>query len=257
MKIFIVGSGNVAFAMGKAFRKAGHNIRGVYGRNQANTVKLAKALSCKTYLQLQDLPLNGDLYLIAVKDDAISEISKKLPALKGLVVHTSGTVPLSVLSKFKKHGVFYPVETITATGKTSFRRVPICLEASGENEMKSLMKLANTISQKIYVLNSNQRMALHIAAVFTNNFSNYLLTIASSILNKEHLSVELLENLANSTIKNAFIKGPLSAQTGPARRNDTTTINNHLRYLRFNKNYKEAYQLMTRQIMDVHNKLKK
>jgi predicted short-subunit dehydrogenase-like oxidoreductase (DUF2520 family) len=257
MRIFIIGTGNAATAIGKAFVKAGHSVTGVYGRNRDRTTKLSGILKCKAYFGWNEIPRSSQVYLIAVKDDAIAEVARHLPALNGIVIHTSGTTPLSVLSRFSNHGVFYPVETMASSVSISFRKVPLCLEASNEKALKNLMTLASTVSEKIFVLESQQRLALHIAAVFTNNFTNHLLTIATEIINKEHLPVELLEHLAATTVKNAFINGPMASQTGPARRNDRVTINKHLSYLKFNDNFLKIYKMITEQIYDVHNKIKK
>jgi hypothetical protein len=47
---------------------------------------------------------------------------------------------------------------------------------------------------------------------------------------------------------------PKEAQTGPANRNDTQTINAHLSFLT-NENQKEIYKLLTKSIIDHGKKL--
>nr|HMT29675.1 DUF2520 domain-containing protein [Bacteroidia bacterium] len=109
-------------------------------------------------------------------------------------------------------------------------------------------------SDKIYILNSKERAELHLAAVFTNNFTNHLIGISQDILEKIHLPVELLEQLAHSTIKNAFLSDPVKSQTGPAVRNDKKTINKHLDLLKKDKSRQDIYKILTKDIVNVHNK---
>jgi hypothetical protein len=47
---------------------------------------------------------------------------------------------------------------------------------------------------------------------------------------------------------------PIEAQTGPAKRKDTQTINLHLNFLK-NENQKEIYKLLTKSIIDNDKKL--
>ncbi len=254
MKVFIIGTGNVATALGKAVVKSGHQMAGVLGRDTKKTSLLATKLKCKFFTEPKKISLSADIYLVAIKDDAILEVIKTLPPLKGIVAHTSGASPAGLLKKFSRSGVLYPVQTITKKFPSSFAGVPLCIEGSDESTLKKLMQFAGSISSEIYVLNSTQRAALHIAAVFANNFSNYLLGIATEILHQQHLPATLLEPLARSTVKSVFENGAETAQTGPAVRNDLATINRHLEFLKNNKEYSAVYDLITSQIRNVHNK---
>jgi len=153
--------------------------------------------------------------------------------------------------------VIYPVETITGKLNLSFRNIPLCIEAESEITLQQLLRLASSISEKIFLLDSKERAKLHLAAVFTNNFTNHLLNIATGMLDKEKLPHELLKRLAETTVKNAFQLGPIAAQTGPAKRNDQHTIQKHLNELKADTQLYELYRLITKQITDVHNKSKK
>lgn len=254
MKVFIIGTGNVAKSLGAAIFKSGHKITGVLGRSEENAKVLAKKFKCASFTKADQIPHNSDFYLIAVKDDAIGSIVKSLPETKGIFLHTSGTVPLDIFKTKSKKGVLYPVDSITGKYNFSFKNVPICIEAGDESTLKKLLLFVRTLSNKIFLLNSPQRAKLHIAAVITNNFTNHLLGIATEIIDKEHLPHELLFKLAQTTLKNAFEHGPLQSQTGPAKRNDAATIRKHLDLLKANKDHVELYKLITRQITDVHNK---
>ena len=164
---------------------------------------------------------------------------------------------MHVLKNLKRFGVFYPVETITKSYPSSFKKVPLCIEASDDFCLRKTLKLAESVSNEIYVLDSGQRAALHVAAVFTNNFTNYLLGAANDILQQHHLPSSLLKQLAISTVMNVFSKGAFLSQTGPAKRNDINTIKSHLEFLQNNKEYHQLYSILTNQIKKVHNKSSK
>jgi predicted short-subunit dehydrogenase-like oxidoreductase (DUF2520 family) len=252
MKILISGTGNVAQALGKAFSVAGHTIIGVAGRNKEKTLLLADKLKTKPIFSFSKVPLSADLNVIAVKDDAISVVAKSLPDLKGTVVHTSGSTDISTLKRFRKHGVLWPVETFSSSHRISFKNVPFVIESGDELSTIRLMQLVNSLSGETYLLDSHQRRTLHLTAVIVNNFTNYLLTAAEDILQKESLPIDLLKKLAESTIRNAFKSGAKNSQTGPARRNDRKTIDLHLKYLAFNKDYAHLYEVFSALIANVH-----
>jgi len=257
MKVFIIGTGNVATALGSAVKKAGHQLTGVAGRDESKTSVLAAKLKCKAYSLSNKIPVNSDIYLVAIKDDAIAEAVRNMPSVKGIVAHTSGASPITLLKRFPAKGVFYPVETITKGHPKSFKKVPFCIEASDEKTFRKLMLFASTISSEIYSLDSTQRATLHVAAVFANNFTNYIFGIANDILAKQQLPSALLQTLAKSTVQNAFEKGAIQSQTGPAVRNDIKTIDKHLALLKDNKDYQQLYRILTGQIRNVHKKAKK
>ena len=248
MKIYIIGTGNVATRLGKAFLKAGHSIMGVAGRNAEEVSRLAVRLKSKSYLLPGKLPSDGDLYLIAVKDDAIAEMGRYLTGVKGIVVHTSGSTPLNIFTTKKHRGVFYPVTTIRKNAPADFKKVPVCIEATDEKTVSRLASLAADITDEIYFLNSEQRTALHLSAVFTNNFTNHLLSHAMQVLEKASLSPQLIHFLAKATIDNAFQFGPDQSQTGPAVRHDQKTIQKHLNLLQNNKDALALYRIFTRQL---------
>ena len=111
-----------------------------------------------------------------------------------------------------------------------------------------LENLANSISNKIFNINSDQRKKLHVAAVFANNFTNHMYTIANDICTKNKVPFEILYPLIEETAKKVQTISPKDAQTGPAKRNDTQTIKNHLEDL--NLQQQKIYELLTKSIQE-------
>jgi len=255
MKIFLIGSGNVATQLGKAFQRCGHEIVFVYSRNISRASKLAKELKAGFGNNLNAVSdFNADVYMIAVKDDAIAEVVKKMPGLKNnLVIHTSGATDISILKKkFKNCGVLWQVQTIKARTQVNFRKVPLVIEASNSSSEKKLKRLATDLSRKVYLLNSHQRRILHLGAVWVNNFPNHLYFLSESLLKKNNLPFELFGPLILSTTESGM-KNPMASQTGPAKRNDKKTMNAHLKLLP-DKNYKALYKQISNSIVKLYNK---
>ncbi|MDB5031231.1 Rossmann-like and DUF2520 domain-containing protein [Mucilaginibacter sp.] len=250
MHTTIIGSGNVATHLAAAFKNAGHRIVQVYSRNMQNAALLAYHVKAEPIDDITNIDPNTDLFVIAIKDDAIGLIAEQLASYKKLMVHTSGATDLYTLLAFSDNvGVFYPLQTFSKTKEVDFRNVPLCIEAADENIAKQLTALAQTISNKVYLIDSAQRKILHLAAVFACNFPNYLYTIAQQILAQHQLDFELLRPLILETAQKVQVGLPATMQTGPAARNDGITMNNHLQLLKDTPHLQELYTLLSQDII--------
>lgn len=189
----------------------------------------------------------ADLYIIAVTDNAIETISNALPFTNCLVVHTSGSVAMNVLNSKNRRGVFYPLQTFSKQKKIDFSTIPICLEAENKNDVKLLHTLASKLSTKVYTISSHQRQYLHIAAVFVCNFVNHMYLIGNQICKEHNIPFEILQPLIQETAEKIKNMDPKNAQTGPAKRNDTVTIQNHLKLI--SAEYNELYKQLTASII--------
>lgn len=200
---------------------------------------------------LSDVTL-ADLYMMAVNDDLIIELSQRIPVAGQLLVHTSGTVSLEAIDGKNRKGVFYPLQTFSSETKIDFKSVPICLEAQDPKDLKILKKLAKVLSTKVVTLTSEERKRLHMAAVWVNNFANHLFHMAEEYLNDHQLPFSLLKPLILETAQKVQYISPSEAQTGPAKRNDRSTIEAHLALLDHPKQ-KEIYKLLTESIQEHFN----
>jgi predicted short-subunit dehydrogenase-like oxidoreductase (DUF2520 family) len=232
-RIVLIGTGQVASVLLKVLHDSGHEIRQVLGRNKAKTEELARSAGAE--------PLVGDyarihpyatLYIIAVSDDAIKEVVAQLPDLKGMVVHTSGSVSSRVImARYANWGVFYPLQTFTQGRTLDFNKIPIVTIAASRLLEDKLKELAASIGSKAHVMSDEDRRHLHLAAVMVNNFTNHLLTLAGDYLKARGLDDKLLDSLAFETVSKAIAKGAPNSQTGPAKRGDSGTLSQHLEML--------------------------
>lgn len=230
-RVAIIGSGNVATCLANGFTACGVTVETVWSRNTTNAIKLANQLThTKAVVELRDIPDDCDLYLITVSDDAITDIAKHMPAVSGIVAHTSGTVGIEALAEVKcgGYGSFYPLQTFTAGRAVDLNVVPFFIEGNNTDTTNALLSVAEILSDKVFKANSDVRAKIHLAAVFACNFANLLWGVADDILHTEGLSIDLMQPLLAETLKKAIEMSPDKAQTGPAKRNDTATINRHL-----------------------------
>lgn len=252
LKVVLIGSGNVAQHLIVAFKKAATiELVQVFARDKNSLTHLLDSEAITSdYNQIQ----NADLYIIAVSDNAIAEVSKQFPLENKLVVHTSGSVAMETLDDKNKKGVFYPLQTFSKNKDIDFNEVPICIESQHNEDLELLKKVAKSISVNVYEIDSHQRKSLHIAAVFVSNFVNHLYKIGQEICTDNKVSFEILKPLILETANKVMTLSPNEAQTGPAKRNDTQTINSHLNFLS-DENQNEIYKILTKSIIDNGKKL--
>lgn len=250
--VAVIGAGNVAQHLILAFQKAKDiQLVQVLARKPKQLTNLLGSHGIVTeYSQLKEV----DLYIIAVSDNAIATVSSQIPFKNKLVVHTSGSMELNVLDSKNRKGVFYPLQTFSKAKPLDFSQIPIALEAENESDYTVLETVANAISTQVHHINSEQRKALHIAAVFVCNFTNHLYKIGNDICIENNLSFDLLKPLILETADKIITLSPTDAQTGPAKREDTVTINAHLNFLK-NHTQKDIYKLLTQSIIDNGKKL--
>ena len=193
------------------------------------------------------------VFIIATSDDAIQDISREiiLPD-EAVLVHTSGSQPLNLLqfAATTHLGVFYPLQTFSKSKKVDFREIPLFIESSDEKTEDMMMPLAKAISNQVHKIGSEERKALHVAAVFASNFTNHMLTMAHDILQQNSLNFDWLIPLITETINKSIAMGPEEAQTGPAKRGDLEVLDEHLEFLREQKLVAEIYKLVSQHIID-------
>ncbi|TGD83346.1 Rossmann-like and DUF2520 domain-containing protein [Hymenobacter wooponensis] len=247
-RIVLLGAGRVAQHLGPALFRAGYQVVHVWSRTNATAAALAKQLPGATAsIDLTQLPV-ADIYIVAVSDAAVPAVltAAHFPA-EALVVHTAGALPLSVFGKWPtiRGGVLYPVQTFSPGRAIEWQTVPLCVEAADTVSEATLLGLANTLSADVRLVNTTQRLRLHIAAVFACNFTNHLLGISHALLTEDGLPVELLAPLVRETIDKALAEPPFSVQTGPAARHDQPTLTHHEAALEAYPDWQMLYKLLS------------
>ncbi len=242
VRVIFLGFGNVNSNLFKALYESNEIIvKQIFNRKNISVIPLNNNIHFTNDISKIEA---ADVYIIGIPDDAISAFSESLPFQNKLVVHTSGGVSLEALSGKNRRGIFYPLQTFSKERDVDFKKIPICIEAENNDDLKLLRELGEIVSANVVEISSEKRAKLHLAAVFVNNFANYLYEIGSELLMQEDLPFELLKPLILETASKIETLSPKEAQTGPAKRNDTKTIEKHLHLLE-NSEYRKLYELFT------------
>jgi predicted short-subunit dehydrogenase-like oxidoreductase (DUF2520 family) len=255
-KIAILGTGNVANHLVPALENAGHTITEIYGRNIEDAEKLTEKVyvaDAKSDLDFSES--KAEIFILAVSDAAISDLADEiiLPE-ESILVHTSGTVPLSILgySSASYTGIFYPLQTFSKGREIDFVDVPFLIESDDQETLQKLKKLAKSLSPSVYFVKSKDRFALHIAAVFASNFTNHMIRLSEEIMGRQGLDFEMLKPLIIESVSKSLELGAKRAQTGPAKRGDYETLDKHYQFLNYNEQVAELYRLISQDIIDIN-----
>jgi len=247
--ITIIGSGNVAHHLIHYVQNSSAlNLRQIYARSPEKIIfpEISRSLIVSDVQEL----VESDLYIIAVSDNSIKEVSNQLPFQDRLVVHTSGTASMDILNTKNKRGVFYPLQTFSKAKEINFRTIPLCIEAESKAVLEEITSLAVQFSDRIYEISSEQRKSIHVSAVFVNNFVNHLYALGDQICKDNQVPFDILKPLIEETAAKIQTLTPLEAQTGPAIRRDTQTIEKHLAFLDQNIPLKNLYLTLTESIQN-------
>ncbi len=252
LNIIIIGTGNVSWHIANSISSI-KNVKLLQAFNHKTskvTTAYTKKFNCEVVTNYQQINTHADIYIIAVKDDALESVVKHLVPLKlkGIVAHTSGSIDLSALNGVSQHtGVYYPLQTFYPNASIDWTSTPLLLEANSKTALAKLKVVANQVSKKVKVVDSENRLRLHLAAVFACNFTNALYVSAFDLIEKHIGSKDT--NLLASIMLQSFQKlervHPKQAQTGPAVRNDQRVIKKHLALLKSDKELTAVYKLLS------------
>ena len=245
IKIVLLGAGNVGTHLCRALQnKEGLEIIQWYNRSLNSLEK--ELVPFAVTQNLNDI-IEADLYIISVSDTAIPAISKALEGKNGLIAHTAGSIPMEVLGAHQNHGIFYPLQTFSKQKEVDFNQIPLCLEANKPENLNLLKKVAQSLGGPVHLIDSAQRKALHVAAVFVNNFTNHLYTIGEELCKAHKVPFSVLQPLIAETADKIKHLPPSEAQTGPAARGDQKILKDHLQYLT-KESHQKLYQLISASI---------
>ena len=224
MQIVLIGSGNVAFHLAKAFTEAQIPISQIFGRNTTELQKISEEFSIPFSTETLT---DGDLYIISVSDSSIAEVSALIKNENALVTHTSGSVSREALSGNYRKSVFYPLQTFSKSKNLDYSKIPFFIDAENENDEEILKNLASKISKNVMLANDEKRKYIHLTAVFACNFVNHLYARAKEISDSQGIPFDYFLPLIDETTQKIHELEPKLAQTGPAIRNDKKVLKLH------------------------------
>lgn len=249
MQTVIIGSGNVAYHLAKAFTQNDISLAQIFGRNEKELQKISLELNIPYSTQkLED----ADLYIICVSDSSVEDVSKIIIKENALVAHTSGSLPKEILIGEYRKSSFYPLQTFSKSKDLDYKKIPFFIETENEEDQKILTDLASKISENVMESSHEKRKYIHLTAVFACNFVNHLFARAKEISDAQEIPFDYFLPLINETVQKISEIEPKSAQTGPAVRNDQRVLELHEQLLKdesleiyktMNQSIKKMYQL--------------
>ncbi|MGV0922930.1 Rossmann-like and DUF2520 domain-containing protein [Empedobacter tilapiae] len=251
--IVILGAGNVAFHLTRALIENTCNVRQIFNRTLEHAREIGEANRISYTDKISEIE-KADIYIIASADSGIEEFSHYIPYDDVLVVHTSGSSPMSVLKGDYRKGVFYPLQTFSKERTMRYDNIPFFIEAENPEDLKKLNELGNRISNEVHELNFASRMQVHMTGVWANNFVNHLYYIAGNVCEENNVPFDVLLPLIQETANKVIEMNPKDAQTGPAKRGDQVIIDRHLEALQDDSRLLQIYQILTDSIKRVYEK---
>jgi len=251
ISVCLLGLGKLGSQLALELLKKEISVRAFYNRSFTNPKKVDRSIQ-PLFHQMDEIPLDADVYILSVSDDALREVAFNLPQkIKShkIVAHTSGVHTMDVFdTSIKRPGVFYPLNTFAKGQTINWEETPFYLSGSSKQTLETLTSLAKKISRKVFSISDTQKRILHVSAVIVNNFPTHLFQLANALLEKNNLNFDHLLPLIQTMVANAKTKELDQILTGPAIRGDQETINKHLELLENTPELKEIYQKLTKSI---------
>jgi len=253
--IVIVGSGNVGFHVGQKLYRQGFEIKQVFSKTPEHGKSLAEKVNCSFTTELSEVVSDADVYLLCVKDDVMQEVVDALNIKDKIVLHTAGSVQRNISARTDIHqGVLYPLQSFNRNTEVNWENVPVFVDGDNDHVISIATQIGQALSNNVQRANDEQRMSIHIAAVFANNFSNHCLAIGQCLLEEHGYDFSVLKPLMNTTFQRLLTTKPFDVQTGPAIRGDVNTVDKHLKALSTQSDWKELYERMSDDIKKLHRK---
>ena len=219
MRVRIVGAGRAGRSFEGALRDTGAEVDLLQARASRGTPALFRAL--------QDV----EALLVAVPDRFVEEVAAEIAPVAGAVVlHCSGSLPLSVLSQgagggHAKTASLHPLVTLPDPVLGALRlRNGAFFAVSGD---QLATELALLLKGRPIVVGEADRARYHAAATVAANHLVGLLGQVERIARSAGLPLEAFLPLARGALDDISILGPKRALTGPAARGDLATLEAH------------------------------
>lgn len=255
IKAVIIGAGNVGTHLAIALKNEGVQILQIVSKTMKSAVELASRMECSFTTDLREINTNADIYIVCVTDNAIIPVLRQLQIGNKFIVHTSGSMGIEVFYDVaQNYGVVYPMQTFSKFKDINYAEIPLFIEANTPENEQMLFNFVKKISPHVQVINSQQRCMLHICAVFANNFSNHMCTIAEMLMKENQLKFETFKPLLRETFEKITKYSPSISQTGPAMRNDVHVVQKHIDLLANHPEIQQIYKCMSENIIEMHKK---
>lgn len=277
----IVGCGNLGATLGSAWRqRAILHINAIHNRSYENSLKALSYLGMDRVSEGDNGDVNvkpriiarhlsefvsADLWLIACPDDQIADVAGQLAERpldwgSSVVFHCSGALSSSELAPLSKKGAatasVHPAFSFS-NPKTDAHKLKgaVCTAEGSEFALSTLQPIFEGIGFHWTAISAEQKSLYHAGTVIGCNYLVALMNASLKCLVSSGLTEasarQLLTPLASQTLDNAMNQAPEDALTGPIRRGDINTINQHLRALDHLPDIQSLYRALGKQTLPI------
>lgn len=251
--LVLIGLGSLGAHLADRIRQTGFPLKQVITSNETLGRQWSSLPEVTWGRSPEEVSDQADLIILAVPDQVIDEVLRRIPEGSYLLVHTSGSVPMSALErKGQGQGVLYPLQSFSKERQPEWSSIPVYYEAASEPYLSTMHELATRIGGFGQYLTSDNRMRLHVSAVFSSNFTNLMIDLAQELVEEAGLKQEAIRPLLEETVQKALSIGGYAAQTGPAKRGDLDTVKKHLDLLSYHQLKTDIYRLLSAAIGQRH-----
>ena len=236
--VALIGAGRVGTAVAQLLRDRGHRILGVASRSERSARRAAERLGSRVFDI--DRPVDADVYLLGTGIDPLPELASTLAAHVGLegrfVVHFAGAAGITPLADAGAAGAavcaLHPVQSCPDVD-AAVRNLPgsfwgVTVSPGHESWVE---RFVDTLDGTVVLVDEEDRVRWHAAAVVTSNGLAALLAAGESILRDLGVAdpERVLGPLAAGTLANARTGGGgARTLTGPVVRGETDVVHAHL-----------------------------
>lgn len=228
MRLVVVGPGRAGGSIALAAARFGHEVVAVMSRTGEARYGPPRTLE-------EGIP-DCDLALIAVRDDAIEEVSTHLAGREPrcrVAAHLSGFSPVTALVALGDAGVaiggLHPLQTLPDPERGA-EAIPGSFAGVGGDHaaVDVVARFAESLGMTTFSLPDSSRPGYHAAAAAASNFVVTALATASDLLGAAGIEARVMRPLVEQVVANSLDDDPDKALTGPIARGDTETVKGQL-----------------------------
>ncbi len=256
--LLLVGPGRAGTALARSWLAAGGKLTGVVARTARSARRAGRELETAGWTAAR-MPARCDLLVLAVPDDRIAEVARRL-ALRTRckdAFHLSGALPASVLAPFARRGAsiasLHPLRAFAGDPRDDWKGAFVALE--GESRaVADGRRLAAALGATAHRIPSEAKPLYHAAATLAAGGTAALLSIAARAAVDAGLPAERaragLARLASEAASAAASRPFSEAFTGPIARRDAETIRAHRAAALGRADFFELYGRLAREILE-------
>lgn len=259
MKIGFIGAGKVGFSLGRYLKENDLKISGYFSKSINSAKDAAKFTNTNYFHTLDEIISTSDILFITTPDNIIPKVWEEIKSLQienKIFCHCSGSLSSGIFSNISQKNAFgYSIHPLFAINDkfNSYKELSkafFTIEGD-EKYLDYFYNLFKALGNGTYIISKENKIKYHASAVFASNLVIGLFNMSANMLEECGFNREdSLKALMPLFIGNAEKIGKCAltdSLTGPIERNDTDTINKHLKVL--NEEEGQVYKILSKNLV--------